>query len=481
MRSWRWNERGYGRSSASRGYSRRWIHSPGDLFEPPIEEYRGVQLRVMFVSLLVMGAVATKYYMELLPLLRGTYQEGYDKDRVAENETEPRAYSDRAGRAIEPHRAWTDSSEHWRSPYDALHVFSAFSHKYRKDAARKPHVTVTALLSPRLRYSCQVRARVVYQDYPHSFSTEAGVCRFLSSDDQEQSTANQSEVETLEPAVLEFPTDQRPSPSLPTAVPTAITVLLNGMDSQVWIPVRTSSIGPTLEAVGVCVSETNRDSASDMAEFFAFHQLIGATKFVVYATADIHHLAFLSPNNSEAKRDSLVAILPWYNSTVLLQTTPLSAKRLMLEDCLFRSKSSVEFVALMNANEFLVPRKVPNEARPPWGFEWTGTLADMWLVESATFCKNVRTGDGITTVSTLRSQSNIVCLNDFEWKPLIFRCSGPRALGTRQSRALRIPRKDFVLHKFESELACSAQIGYIDTAAQTFANELKMNLRYYYP
>ncbi|KAG0410775.1 hypothetical protein HPB47_012103 [Ixodes persulcatus] len=231
----RWNEGGYGGPSGRRDYSRRWVRKPrrpGDLYEPPTDELSGAKLCLTLLFLLALGFTATEYYIQLLPLFREAYQKIHDKERVAEDANEPRAYNDRTGRIIEPHRAWMGFSEHWRSPYGALHVFSAF-YMHGKDGTTKPHVKVTALLSPRLRHTCVVRARIVYLDYPHSFPT----------------------------------------------------------------------------------------------------------------------------------------------------TTPSSAKRLMLEDCMFRSRSFVEFVALMNADELLVPRKNSSEAGRHRRFQLTGTLADVYLFE----------------------------------------------------------------------------------------------------
>ncbi|CAN8021160.1 unnamed protein product [Ixodes persulcatus] len=472
----RWNEGGYGGPSGRRDYSRRWVRKPrrpGDLYEPPTDELSGAKLCLTLLFLLALGFTATEYYIQLLPLFREAYQKIHDKERVAEDANEPRAYNDRTGRIIEPHRAWMGFSEHWRSPYGALHVFSAF-YMHGKDGTTKPHVKVTALLSPRLRHTCVVRARIVYLDYPHSFPTLVGVCRHLSSDAQ-QSDSSRSTGEILEPAVLEFPTGQKTD-----RIPTAITILLNGMDSQVWIPVRTFSMGPSREVIGVCVSATDRESALDMAEFLAFHQLIGVTKFIVYATANFLRTTFPFVNSSKLKVVPRNAILPWYKSAVLLRTTPSSAKRLMLEDCMFRSRSFVEFVALMNADELLVPRKNSSEAGRHRRFQLTGTLADVYLFERVSFCKNVSVKDGVAAISTLRSQSSIMCLGNFEWKPLVFRSSGPKEIGTRQSRVLHVPRKDFVLQKFESELTCSPHAGYIDTAAQAFARDLKTMLQYYY-
>lgn len=385
------------------------------------------------------------------------------------------AYNDRRGRVIDPHRDWVDHSERWRSPYAELHVFSAF-YQASVDFPTEPRVQVMALASPKLRHNCNVRARVVFKDYPHSFPTRTGTCRFLSS-------ARKRDADSLEAVVLEFETGESSR-----RVPVSITILLNGKNSQIWLPVRAiaDNVEATRRKVGICLRSTGRASPFNLIEFVAFHRLIGVTNFIVYAdvTAD-DKPEFVLWDNASRNGLSRDNVLPWYKGVVLKNASTFGTK-ILLEDCLRRSASSVEFVALMNADEFLVPR-VKNSSTTHGRLladALSAVVSDVYYFERASFCddgnavrgRRRRFGDSLRMEPPqLLVQTKLRNLEDFAWHSLVFRCRifDTASTGAPSSSSTSwISRENFVLHKFEGKSKCDRGNGRLDKAARFFERDL---------
>ncbi len=116
----------------------------------------------------------------------------------------------------------------------------------------------------------------------------------------------------------------------------------------------------------VCVSPIYRyDNVHQLVEFIEAHRLFGVQKFVFYnmsAGANVtRYLNFY-------QRQGVVDILPWNFPSTVDGRTHYHAQVVMLHDCLYRYMFKSKYVAFLDLDEIIVPRK---------HYNWTDMISSM--------------------------------------------------------------------------------------------------------
>uniref|UniRef100_A0A914W283 Glycosyltransferase family 92 protein n=1 Tax=Plectus sambesii TaxID=2011161 RepID=A0A914W283_9BILA len=113
-------------------------------------------------------------------------------------------------------------------------------------------------------------------------------------------------------------------------------------------------------ALSVCVSPLHSVvEPLQVAEFIEMYRLLGATHFTFYNYKTTSSLRELLNRYSKA---NLATIVPWY-SLNSRQSYFYFDQRSALNDCLYRSAASATHVAVVDLDEFLVPR-IDHDVRP---------------------------------------------------------------------------------------------------------------------
>ncbi|XP_077499126.1 uncharacterized protein LOC144110158 [Amblyomma americanum] len=294
---------------------------------------RGFVLLVMVVILAVPFSLGTVLYrvgsLEAASLLFG----------ISQQSQQSYAYNDRIGREVAPHALWREHGPQWQSPHPGLKVFAAH---YRHDlgSLSKPVIRVTALATAGFLYTCFVRARVVYRDYPHSFPTDAVHCKQLSMHPTNASDLNAQPV----PVVLRIATGQ-PADRVPVAVSIQARP---SRTSTVWIAVNTVFVDPPdkRDAFVVCLNVDHGAELDHVTILATSYRLQGARQVIAYG----------SPRNDDdlAFNTSSAQLLPWYNADAVQGVPDVVLTSLMLRDCALRSSARTRCLALLGSEERLV-------------------------------------------------------------------------------------------------------------------------------
>lgn len=95
-----------------------------------------------------------------------------------------------------------------------------------------------------------------------------------------------------------------------------------------------------------------RDEAPYLAEWLAYHRLVGVTRFWLYdhSSADDWH-AVVDPH----VRDGVVEVIPWPGAPTLQERRQQQVA--IVKDGLRRARGSVSWVAHMDVDEFMLPMK----------------------------------------------------------------------------------------------------------------------------
>ncbi|XP_064454881.1 uncharacterized protein LOC135366154 isoform X2 [Ornithodoros turicata] len=396
----------------------------------PAQQIRKLRIWAAFFVVLTFGIVLSYHiYLARTVLFSRIWQ---DADVTSLMETERRA--------VLPHMKWVDDTDRWREAYPAeLQVYTAFY--YYKEAVSSsradqdtPPIIVLGLMTST---SCSVEARVVYKDYPNSFRVTSGTCRYLAQRGQHP----------LKAVALEFKSRQ------PGArVPVSISVLLNGRDSQVWIPVRAtvlprSAVEPR-RTVGVCCRTGPSPNVALLAEFIAFHRLLGASRFTLYTGAGV-----------PAELAQSATLLPWENAVVDVMTPPAYA--IFLQDCILRSRSQVEHVVTLDVDEFFVPRHYDSISAALMLLP----EAEAYTMEIATFCDS--SSERTLNKTMLVTQRSFQRADVSSWQPTVFRCLGDRW------RQATVPQSEGTVQRYRDSSECLQGHGREDKTAIRFGESLR--------
>ncbi|XP_045615064.1 beta-1,4-galactosyltransferase galt-1 isoform X2 [Procambarus clarkii] len=146
----------------------------------------------------------------------------------------------------------------------------------------------------------------------------------------------------------------------PTTVPTRVAVVANGVAAEgSSLPVQDLTMREPQGNMSVCVKafHYNFDRAVWLVEFIEFYRLLGADKFIFYN----HTIG----SNVEAvlryyRELGLATVLPWSLPVVTQVEIRTEGIFAALNDCNLRSVNRFPLAAMVDVDEFLVPRRHPS-------------------------------------------------------------------------------------------------------------------------
>lgn len=125
--------------------------------------------------------------------------------------------------------------------------------------------------------------------------------------------------------------------------------------SVAYIPVHFSAPS-TPNVTTVCIAPTAKHSIpkSSIVEFLSYHQLIGVTEFIIYNSGSVSRVASVLSHSSILERLGLdISYMPWnfpYPGSYDI------SRSIIESDCILRTKGNVRSVAVLDWNEYIVPK-----------------------------------------------------------------------------------------------------------------------------